>query len=73
MSEDIVLFLIIVIVVSAVVGFGLMKLKWLYDAAHKDRKIPQQEKSPLEILKERYARGEIDKKEFEEKKRDLQV
>ncbi len=31
-----------------------------------------EEKSPIEIIKERYAKGEITRKEFEDMKKDLQ-
>ena len=42
-------------------------ISWLSQQA-KDK---DQNQSALEILKERYAKGEIDKKEFDEKKKDL--
>jgi len=44
-------------------------VRWVIDQSNKSNR--REEKSPLEILRERYARGEIDKKEFEEKKKDL--
>lgn len=55
-----------VLIVAAVVG-----VRWLWDqgrpAADRGR-----EDSSLEILKRRYARGEIGREEFELKKRDLE-
>ncbi|PKN61718.1 MAG: electron transporter RnfE [Deltaproteobacteria bacterium HGW-Deltaproteobacteria-15] len=47
-------------------------IKWLVQNTRAGSSSPRSESSrALDILKERYARGEIDKQEFEEKKRDL--
>jgi putative membrane protein len=56
--------------VLIVLGIALLA-KWLFGASHWHGHKEASGRA-LDILKERYARGEIDKKEFEEKKRDLQ-
>jgi len=61
--------MIMMFIFWALVIVGLVFfVRWLY---HTSRGTVHRSDTPLEILKKRYARGEIDKKEFEEKSRDL--
>ena len=54
--------------VLIILGIAVLA-KWLFGAGAQDRRPAGG--NALEILKERYARGEIGKDEFEQKKRDL--
>lgn len=48
-----------------------LAVRWLWQAGSGIRSVRPPEESALEILKKRYARGEIEKEEFEARKRDL--
>ena len=56
--------------IAVIVGI-IFLIRWFVISAGTGGRAARSEDSPLEILKRRYARGEIDKKEFEEKKKDL--
>jgi putative membrane protein len=63
-------FFMIIVWVAIIVGIVLL-VKWLVATSGKGAGAPVKE-SPIEILKRRYAAGEIGKEEFEEKKKDLE-
>jgi putative membrane protein len=63
--------LFIVIFWIIIVALIVLLIRWLISSAPTRTASPPQEDSALEILKKRYARGEIDKEEFEAKKKDL--
>lgn len=48
----------------------ILLARWLWGSSQKKPEETRGE-SPLDILKRRYAAGEIDREEFEQKKRDL--
>jgi len=55
--------------VIVIIG-GVVLVKWLVDQSSGSAK--RGEKTPMDILRERYARGEIDRDEYEQKRKDLE-
>ena len=61
--------LMMIVFIAAIVAAVVVMVRWL-GGSHSATP-PPLGKTPLDILKERYARGEIDKEEFEERRRVL--
>ncbi len=64
------MFFMMVFWVLIIVGL-IFLIKWLIQTTNREKTGGQMGSNAIEILKERYARGEIDKAEFETKKKDL--
>lgn len=60
------LIFLILVIIGSIIGFILL-IKYLLESSGFKR----EQESALEILKKRYAKGEIDKEEFDERKKDL--
>jgi putative membrane protein len=67
--------MMMLIVIAVIVAVVLLVARWLGSSGHghshgpAHHRLPGQ--TPLDILKERFARGEIDKDEYEERRRVL--
>ncbi len=65
--------LMMIIVIAAIIVLVVLAVRWLGGGGHGSSPHTQAPaaKTPLDILEERFARGEIDKDEFEERRRVL--
>lgn len=62
--------LMMLLLLAAIVVLIALIIRWIGSSPHAPRSAPEQNRA-LAILEERYARGEIDKEEFEERRRTL--
>jgi putative membrane protein len=62
--------LMMILFVALIVGVVVLVVRWL-GAPGAGRAQGRAEKTPLDILEERFARGEIDKDEFEQRRQVL--
>jgi putative membrane protein len=60
-----------ILFVAAIVVLVVVALRWLRSTGHGTAPQAPPGKTPLDILEERFARGEIDGEEFEERRRAL--
>jgi len=63
--------MMMIVFLAVVVILVVLLVRWLGGAGHAAPPPHSAVKTPLDILKERFARGEIDKEEFEERRRVL--
>ena len=61
--------IMMILFIAVIVAVVVLLVRWLGVGAHGSAASPPTGKVPLDILKERFARGEIDKDEFAERKR----
>ena len=59
----------LILTLAVLIGLAFILMRWLGGPWHGTHVPPG--RAPLDILKERFARGEIDKEEFEERRRVL--
>lgn len=66
--------IVMVVFIVAVVVLIVLLVRWLGGMGQHESGVHStpRGKSPLDILQERYARGEIEKEEFEERRRTLE-
>lgn len=64
--------IMMIVFLAIAVAVVVLLVRWLGgNQAHPHHHVSPTRKAPLDILKERFAKGEIDKEEFEERRRIL--
>ena len=64
--------LMMIFMVVLVVGAVVLLVRWIGGGGHLGTHSSPADRTPLDILKERFAKGEIDKEEYEERRRILE-
>lgn len=63
--------LMMIVFLAAIVAMIVLMVRWIGGPGHGTGQHPATGKTPLDILKERFAHGEIDKDEYQERRRTL--